>query len=142
MRLAIGPEGAWVVLREIESDQCRIREVNSGESRWVRRTEVSIVDGVSLRRIGEAAPDEPRELESVIRTARGWGLVLVVGAASPVSVRALLERTSECESDLNGLLTELEVGEMLERTEIAGERAYKLTETAKNAVEALWSSSS
>lgn len=130
------------MLLEIESNQCRIREVTSGESTWVKRSGISITDDVSLRRIGEAAPATTRDIESAIGTARGWGLVLVVGAASPVSVRALLDTTTECESDLNGLLTELEVGDILERTDVAGERGYQLTETASNVVETVWSSRS
>lgn len=128
------------MLLETESNRCRIREVTSGESRWVKSAELSITDSVALARIGEAAPETPREIESAIRTPRGWGLVLLVGAASPVSVRALLDTTSECESDLNGLLTELEAGDILERTAVAGERGYQLTETASIEVETVWSS--
>lgn len=86
-------------------------------------------------------PDAVRGSVSSIRTARGWGLALVVGAASPVTVRALLDTTTECESDLNGLLAELEAGGILERTEVAGERAYELSETGASTLESVWSAS-
>lgn len=141
VRLATGSDAEWVVILEIKSDRCRIREVGSGESRWVARSTLFSLDTPSLHEIGQVGSDSVGASASAIRTARGWGLVLVVGAASPVTVRALLDTTSECESDLNGLLAELEAGGVLDRTEIAGERAYELSETGASAVESVWSAS-
>lgn len=142
VRLAKGPEGAWVVVLEIESEQCRIGDLLSGESRWIRQEAVAIVDGVPLRAIGAAVPDAARQMEAAIRSDRELGLVLVVGTVGQVSVRALLDATSACESDLNGLLAELEAGDVLERTDVAGGRGYGLTEQAMKSLETLRSSAS
>lgn len=141
MRLATGPDGEWVAILAVESDRCRIRQLGSGDSRWVPKSTLSSSDTASLQEIGRAVPDSVRGSVSPIRTARGWGLALVVGAASPVTVRAMLATTTECESDLNGVLAELEAGGILERTEVAGERAYELSETGASTLESVWSAS-
>lgn len=140
MRLAIDQDDRWVVILEVESDQSRIRELLSGETRRVLSSTLSVVNDASLRDIGQVFSDPPQTTDSTLRTDRGWGLVLVVGAASPVGVRSLLGATNECESDLNGLLAELEAGGILERTQVTGERGYELSERGVRTVEALWSS--
>lgn len=139
MRLATGSDGQWVVVLRAERDHYRIREVISGEVRKVSPSTLDAVNEATLHDIGQAAPDPAQSIASTIQTARGWGLILVVGAASPVSVRALLDATDECESDINGLLAELEAGGLLERTEVAGERGYELSASGTRAVEASWS---
>lgn len=140
MRLATGPNGRWVVVLQVDSGHCHVREVLSGETRWVRRGDLSIVEEASLRAIGERLPDASRPSIDAIRTDRAWGLVVLGATASPVSVRAILSATSECESELNGLLAELEAGDVLTRTEVDTGRAYELGETGTVAVEGLRSS--
>lgn len=140
MRLATGPDRSWGVILEVEGQRCRIRDVLSGDTRWVAHSTLTIPDAAALEDIGQLTPQSARQAVSAIRTARGWGVVLVVGAASPVPVRELLAATTECESDLNGLLAELEAGGVLDRTAVGGERAYELSGTGRSAVHGLWSS--
>lgn len=141
MRLARGSESEWVVVLKTEGTQCRIRDLVSGDTRRVAESTLSSAQTASLQEIGHLVPDSARPPVSAIRTAPGWGVVLVVGAASPVAVRELLDATTACESDLNGLLAELEAGGVLDRTEIAGERAYELSDAGASAVEFVWAAS-
>lgn len=137
MQLATDPDDAWVVILEVGTDECHVRELGTGETRWIARSEVTPVEPASLPVIGDAIEESRRPADSAIRTDRAWGLVLVVAATSPVTVRALLDATSECESDLNGLLADLEAGGVLDRTDAADERAYRLTERGLQAVDAV-----
>jgi hypothetical protein len=139
VRLATGPDGQWVVVLRAGRDHCRIRELISGEVRKVSPSTLDAENEARLHDIGQAAPGPVQPTDSAVQTVRGWGLVLVVGAASPVSVRSLLAATDECESDINGLLAELEAGGLLERTEVTGERGYELSPRGTRRVEALWS---
>jgi hypothetical protein len=141
VRIATGPDGRWGVVLESDGAECRIRELRSGNSRWVPHSSLSSTHTASLHQVGQEVPDPVRASVAAIRTPRGWGLTLVVGAASPVAVRELLEATTECESDLNGLLAELEAGGILERSELGGERAYELSDPGASAVESVRSGS-
>ena len=61
---------------------------------------------------------------------RALGLLLEIDARGPVRVRALLEATDLCESDLAGLLAEFRAAGLVTESRIAGERGYDTTDAA------------
>ena len=54
-----------------------------------------------------------------------------------LGVRTLLDAYECCESDLHGRVTVLVAAGLLEETEVAGERGYRLTEDCKATLEAI-----
>ena len=58
-----------------------------------------------------------------------------IDADGPFAVRTLLSRYDLCESDLHGLCAELRAAGLLAEAEVAGERGYRTTERAHQALD-------
>lgn len=56
-----------------------------------------------------------------------------IDSRGPISVRELLEYDL-CESDLHGMCAELRAAGLLEECEVAGERGYRTTDRASEAL--------
>ena len=66
---------------------------------------------------------------------RALALLGEIDADGPFAVRTLLSRYDLCESDLHGLCAELRAAGLLAEAEVAGERGYRTTERARQALE-------
>jgi phage FluMu protein gp41 len=66
---------------------------------------------------------------------RALALLGEIDADGPFAVRTLLSRHDLCESDLHGLCAELRAAGLLAEAEVAGERGYRTTERAREALE-------
>lgn len=53
-------------------------------------------------------------------------LLSYIATNGPVPVRTLLDATPLCESDLHGVLTLLRANDLVQETELHGERAYEM----------------
>ena len=93
-------------------------------------------DGSGFADAAKAVPEPVRRLIRGTHNDRGLGLLLTIDDRGGVPVRELL-RDDLCESDLHGLCGELRAAGLLEPCEVAGERGYRTTETAHEALERL-----
>lgn len=59
-----------------------------------------------------------------------------IDSRGPISVRELLDG-DRCESDLHGMCAELRAAGLLEKCEVAGERGYRTTDRASEALSRL-----
>jgi hypothetical protein len=67
---------------------------------------------------------------------RALRLLCEIESRGPVSVRELL-KDDYCESDLHGMCAEFRAAGLIEECEVAGERGYRTTERASEALSRL-----
>ena len=65
---------------------------------------------------------------------RALSLLDEIDTRGPVPVRTLLSTRECCESDLHGICAELRAAGLLAECEVAGERGYRTTERASEAL--------
>ena len=137
MRTVEDETGRRYLLVKRSGDSSLVRDVESGEERYLPNDELTQRDGIDpLAAAAGAVPDSVRRLLTAVHDDRGLGLVIAL-ARQPRSARALLEATDLCESDLLGLLSELRAAGMVVEATVDGERGYEATEEARRAVDAL-----
>lgn len=127
VRIVEGPEDQTHVVVDRSSGQARLRMLSTGEERRVGPSTLTPVDKLDLEAVAAETTVDPGDLSGV-HSARGRGLVALLAHAGPVSVRVLVETVHCCESDLNGLLAELQAGGVIESSANGGNRSYRLTE--------------
>lgn len=71
-----------------------------------------------------------------VRDDRALWLLCEIDSQGPISVREL-SNYDLCESDLHGMCAEFRAAGLLEACEVAGERGYRTTEQAREALERL-----
>lgn len=137
MRGVRADDGRHYVLLTAGDEESLVRDPTTGERRRVATASITPVDGASpLLEAASAADEGPAAQLAAVPDERALGLLVELDAAGPQSVRSLLSYDL-CESDLNGIVAELQAAGLLESTEIAGERGYALTGDAAAALEAL-----
>ena len=137
MRTVEDETGRRYLLVKRSGDSSLVRDVESGEERYLPNDELTKRDGIDpLEAAAGAVPGSVRRLLTTVHDDRGLGLVITL-ARQPRPARALLEATDLCESDLLGLLSELRAAGMVVEETVDGERGYAATEEARRAVEAL-----
>lgn len=129
VRIVEGPDGQTHLVVDRRSGQVRLRKLSTGEERWEAPSGLTPVDTLDLEIVGAETKMASGDLSGV-HTTRGVGLVALLAQAGAVSVRDLLEFTHCCESDLNGLLAELQAGGVVESAAIEGHRSYRLTDAS------------
>jgi hypothetical protein len=134
VHVVAGAGGHLHLVIERADDRVRVRSVSSGEERWVHRETLKRPDGSVLELAGRQTPFTSADLPGV-HTEAGVGMVVLLARNGPTAVPALLGALELCESDLHGLLAELEAGGALSRTETAGRGAYRLTDAAAKTVD-------
>jgi len=137
MRTVEDASGRRYLLLKRSGESSLVRDVESGEERYLPNEELSARHGVDpLSAVAEAVPAPVRRLLGAVHDDRGLGLVVTL-AREPRPARALLEATDLCESDLLGLLSELRAAGLVEEATVDGERGYAATDAAREAVETL-----
>ena len=137
MRTVEDEAGRRYLLLKRSGDSSLVRDVESGDERYVPNDELTARDGVDpMEAAAAAVPTPVRRLLTAVHDERGLGLVVTL-SREPRSARTLLEATDLCESDLVGLLTELRAAGLIEERTVGGERGYATTEVADGAVRAL-----
>lgn len=137
MRTVVDESGRRYILLKESGESSRVRDPATGEERYVPNERLDPAGGESpLATAARAVPDSTRRVLSAIRDDRALGLLLEIDARGPVGVRALLEYDL-CESDLHGLLAEFRTAGLVEEIEVGGERGYRTTGAAGEALERL-----
>ncbi|MFC7226665.1 hypothetical protein N0B31_04560 [Salinirubellus salinus] len=124
-------EGTRYVLLKRSGESSLVRDVETGESRYLPNEELSQVEGASpLETAATAVPEPARRVLRATHTDPALGLLLELDARGPTPVRALLDYEM-CESDLHGTLAEFRAAGLVEEATVYGERGYAVTETAR-----------
>ena len=140
MRTVEDAEGRRYRLLKRSAGSSRVRDLASGDERFLPNDELRAVDGASpLEEAAGRLDPAVRALVSGVADDRALGLLIEVAERAPLPVRSMLARYDLCESDLHGLLGELTAAGLIEPTEVVGERAYEPTPPARAGLEALQS---
>lgn len=115
-----------------DGDEMRLLDSASGESTRRAAGDLSRVEADPLAVAAEGVPSAAREALGV-EDWRAVGLVAVLVADGPRSVRSLVGGLPLCESDLNGTLAELRAAGLVAETDVGGERGYRATAAAGDA---------
>jgi len=130
-------DGMRYVLEGATGDSWLIWNPRTGERCHLpAETLERVADVAPLDAIADAFPVGANDLDGV-PDRRALGLLLDIDASGPTGVRALLDGTALCESDLHGRLGEMQAAGLLREVRVAGERGYKTTESAAAAIEEL-----
>nr|WP_159763141.1 hypothetical protein [Halovenus carboxidivorans] len=123
------------MLLKRSSESSLVRNVETGEREHVPNDRLTgLEDASALDAILAPVPEEVRTLLSAVHDDRALAVLLELDTEGPMGVRQLLSAYEFCESDLHGLLAELQAAGLIEETTVAGERGYTATETAADAL--------
>jgi hypothetical protein len=127
--------GTRYLLLKRASESRLVRDVETGEREHLPNDRLSALDDTStLEAVLTPIPDELRTLLSAVHDDRSRAVLRELDSAGPMGVRQLLSAYDFCESDLHGLLAELQAARLIEERQVAGERGYAATDTASAAL--------
>ncbi|WP_122090682.1 DUF7346 family protein [Halalkalicoccus subterraneus] len=130
-------DGSRYLLLKRSEGSSLVRDPGTGEERYVETDSLSAIEGASALELAASEVDEPvRRLLRAVHDDRTLGLLCLLDTGAR-PVRELLSLDSLCESDFHGLVTELRAAGLIEECEVAGERGYRTTETAREALSSL-----
>jgi len=128
-------EGTRYILEKRSAESSRVRNPDTGEQLHLPNDELEPLDGESpLVTAARAVPEEVRTLLTATHSERALGLVIELQQDGPLPVRALIEQYDLCESDLHGILGELQAAGIISETTVFGERGYELTSEGVTAI--------
>lgn len=127
-------DGRRYLLVKRSGESSLIRDPATGREEYRPNDDLAPVETAGLELAAEAVPDGVRRMLTAVRDDRSLGLLVALDTRGPTAVRTLLDRTDLCESDLHGLLAEFRAAGLVAEAEVAGERGYRTTETAGDAV--------
>jgi hypothetical protein len=131
-------DGSRYLLLKRSGESSLVRDPDTGEERYIETDTLSAIEGTSALETAASEVDEPiRRLLGAVHDDRTLGLLCLLDAGGPRPVRELLSLDSLCESDFHGTVTELRAAGLLEECEIAGERGYRVTALANEALTSL-----
>lgn len=131
-------KGNEYLLLKRSEESSRVHDPETDEERYFDNERLEPVAGESpLVTAASAVPKSVRRVMSAVSREEALGLLLEIDTRGPISVRNLLSRYDLCESDLHGLCTEFRAAGLTSETEVAGERGYRTTELASDALERL-----
>lgn len=119
-------------------ESSRVRDPETGEECHLDNERLEPVSGESaLITAASAVPESIRRVMSAVSGTEALGLLLELDSEGPIAVRDLLSRYDLCESDLLGMCTEFRAAGLVVEMEVAGERGYRTTEQASDALSRL-----
>jgi hypothetical protein len=136
MRTVRDGDGRVYVLRSESGESATVYDPETGASRTRPMADLTPVDADPLAVLGAAVPRHRRPLLGTVETSGALGVLVDLHERGPRGVRAMLEAYDRCESDLHGLLAELQVAGAVEKVTVGGERGYALTGAATDALDA------
>ncbi len=132
-----GAGNRYLLLKRSEESSL-VRDPDTGDERYLDNADLAPVEGASELAVAATEIDAPvRRLLSAVHDDEGLGLLVVLSTRGALPVRELLDIDDSCESDLHGLLAELQAAGLIEEREIAGERGYATTDRAENALSSI-----
>ena len=130
--------GTRYLLLKQSSESSLVRNVETGEREHVPNEQLEgLEDTSTLDAILTPVPEAVRTLLSAVHDDRALAVLLELETEGPMGVRQLLSAYDFCESDLHGLLAELQAAGLIEERTVAGERGYGATDTVTEALDVL-----
>ncbi|SEW00930.1 DUF7346 family protein [Natrinema salifodinae] len=117
-----------------------VRDPTNGNECYVQNDRLEDVDESPLETAARSVDDPVLTLLTNVHDEETLGLVVELAERGPLGVRTLLDAYDICESDLHGRLTVLSAAGLIEETDVAGERGYRVTEDCERALAVLRSS--
>lgn len=132
MRTVRDDAGRHCVLLEASAGSSLVRDLATGERRYVDNDALEPVAGESPLVAAASDVDADGAL-GTLADERMLGLLVELRARGPLPVRAL-RSYGRCESDLHGLLAELQAAGLVVEETVAGERGYALSDEGADAL--------
>lgn len=129
-------DGNRYLLLKRSGESSLVRDVKTGDRRHLPNDELELLEERSaLDVILGDVPRSVRTLLTAVHDERSLALLFELDAEGPIAVRTLMSAYDFCESDLHGLLAELQAAGLVEEETVAGERGYGTTAEGSDAVE-------
>ncbi|MFB6362329.1 MAG: hypothetical protein ABEH59_13540 [Halobacteriales archaeon] len=142
MRTVEDEAGQRYLLLKRSRSASLVRDLDSGEQQHLPTDELTVVEDESpLASAAQAVPEPARRLVTAVRDERTLGLLVALESADGLSARRLLGAEDYCETDLNGLVNELQSAGVVKRATVDGEDGYRLTDSADAVLGSLQSAS-
>lgn len=129
-------DGTRYLLIKQSGDSSLVRDVGTGDERYIPNDELTVTGESTLAVAARAIPEPQRRIITAVHSERQLGLLIEL-EDGPISVREILGRYDLCESDLHGQVAELRAAGLVQEAERDGERAYELTEFARDGLDPL-----
>ncbi len=126
----------YLLLKQAEQASL-VRDPDSGNECYVQNDRLEPLDESPLETAARTFSSPVRTLLTSVHDEATLGLLCELETRGPLAIRTVLSAYDFCESDLNGRLAVLAAADLIEETEIGGERGYGLTDTGKAALEAI-----
>ena len=131
-------EGTHYVLEKESAESSLVRDPRTGKRLHLPNEELEVVTGESpLVTAASAVSGDVRRLLTAVHDERMLGLLLELERTGPMAARTMLSSYDLCESDLYGMVAELQAAGMIRKAHVAGERGYATTDRASEALDAL-----
>lgn len=128
MRTVEDESGRRYLLLKESSDASLLRDVMTGEERYVKTSRLTDIAGSGVLETAANTLSEPvRRLITAVHDERGIGVLVTLEATGPLPTRTLLDQTDLCESDLHGQIAEFQAAGVVEEITVDGERGYRVT---------------
>jgi hypothetical protein len=136
MRTVEDDTGRRYLLLKRSDSASLVRDPANGNECYVRNDRLETVDEESpLETATRCVDGSLLTLLTNVHDEETLGLLIELAERGPLGVRTLLDTAGVCESDLHGRLTVLTAAGLLEETDVAGERGYRVTEECAAALE-------
>ncbi|WP_247728355.1 DUF7346 family protein [Halovivax limisalsi] len=142
MKTVRDDDGTRYVLLKRADEASLVRDPRTGAECYVGNDRLEPEPEESpLEAFALAAPAATRTVIENVHDTRTLGLLYWIDDEGPIDVRTLLAESTFCESDLGGRLTSLTMAGLLDEDSVDGERAYRTTDLATEALTELRSTS-
>ncbi|WP_436902429.1 DUF7346 family protein [Halovenus halobia] len=130
--------GQRYLLLKRSGESSLVRNADTGERTHLPNDRLEPVEGAStVGTILTGVPEDLQTLVTAVHDDRSLALLVELDTEGPMAVRELLSAYDFCESDLHGLLAELQAAGLIAETTVTGERGYETTDEATSALEHL-----
>jgi hypothetical protein len=135
MRTVRDEEGDRYLLVKRSAESSLVRDPETGAERYLPTADLTVETGASpLSTAADAVPASVRRVLTATPNERALGVLVELVDRGPLAVRTLLDDYDLCESDLHGAVLEFRAAGLVAETDVAGERGYEATGTAREAV--------
>lgn len=137
MQTVTDDDGRRLLLVKRSSESSLVRDPDTGEESYRPNESLSAVDDPPLAAAADGLAGPVRRAVLACPDDRALGLLVELVDRGPTAAETLTAAYDLCESDLHGLLAEFRAAGLVAETEVAGERGYRTTETASDAIACL-----
>ncbi|PGF14988.1 hypothetical protein CP556_01815 [Natrinema sp. CBA1119] len=130
--------GKRYLLRKRSDTASLVRDPETGNECYIQNDRLEAVgDESALETAARSVSNPVLTLLTNVHDEETLGLLVELSERGPLGVRTLLDAYDFCESDLHGRFAVLSAAGLLEETDVAGERGYRITETCETALDAI-----